>query len=67
VFGELYYLVYAEGNEEPARHVVHGVGIEIVCHVLDLSQPPDGLLNRMRGLAQAIASAHPHRVAPNWS
>jgi 5-methylcytosine-specific restriction enzyme subunit McrC len=53
------YLVYAKGNEEPARHVVRRSGIEIFCHAVDLSQPADLLLNQMCDLAKSIASAHP--------
>ena len=58
------HLVYARGNEEPARHEVRQSGIEILCHALDLSQPPDVLLDQMRSLAQAIASAHPLHAMP---
>jgi 5-methylcytosine-specific restriction enzyme subunit McrC len=50
------HLVYARGNEEPARHVVRQSGIEIRCHALDLSQPPGELITEMRGLAGKIAS-----------
>lgn len=38
------HLVYAMGNEEPARHVIRQSGIAIFCHALDLSQLPDVLL-----------------------
>jgi 5-methylcytosine-specific restriction enzyme subunit McrC len=48
------HLVYAKGNEEPARHVVRRSGIEIFCHALDLSRHPDALLSQMRDLAQTI-------------
>jgi len=51
------HLVYAKGNEEPARHVVRQSGIQIFCHALDLSQPADVLLSQMHDLAQSIASA----------
>jgi 5-methylcytosine-specific restriction enzyme subunit McrC len=50
------HLVYARGNEEATRHVVRGAGVEIVCHALDLDQPPDALLAAVRGLAASIAS-----------
>jgi 5-methylcytosine-specific restriction enzyme subunit McrC len=50
------HLVYAAGNEEPARHVVRQAGIEILCHALNLSQPPDALLAEMRDLARKIAA-----------
>jgi 5-methylcytosine-specific restriction enzyme subunit McrC len=48
------HLVYARGNEEPRRHVVRGVGVEVVCHALDLDQAPDSLLGEVRELAGAI-------------
>jgi 5-methylcytosine-specific restriction enzyme subunit McrC len=53
------HLVYAKGNDEPARHVIRHSGTEIFCHALDLSQPPDLLLGQTRNLAQSIASARP--------
>jgi 5-methylcytosine-specific restriction enzyme subunit McrC len=55
------HLVYAKGNGEPARHVVRQSGIEILCHAVDLSQPPDSLINRIRDLGRTITTAH--RVA----
>jgi 5-methylcytosine-specific restriction enzyme subunit McrC len=51
------HLVYAAGNEEPVRHVVRQSGIEIVCHALDLSQPPGTLLGQVRDLAGKIAGS----------
>lgn len=48
------HLIYARGNEEPTRHVVRGAGVEVVCHALDLGQPPDALLAEVRRLAAAI-------------
>ena len=51
------HLVYAKGNEKPARHIVRQSGIEIYCHALDLNQPPDALLSQTRDLARNIASA----------
>jgi 5-methylcytosine-specific restriction enzyme subunit McrC len=53
------HLVYAKGSAEPARHEVRRSGIEIVCHALDLSQPPALLLGQVRELARGIASARP--------
>lgn len=52
------HLVYAKGNGEPARHVVRQSGIEILCHAVDLSLPPDSLINQIRDLSRVIASAH---------
>jgi 5-methylcytosine-specific restriction enzyme subunit McrC len=49
------HLVYAAGNEEPARYVVRRAGTEIICHALDLSKPPAALLVEMSHLADAIA------------
>jgi 5-methylcytosine-specific restriction enzyme subunit McrC len=49
------HLVYAKGNEDPARHVVRQSGVEIFCHAIDLSVAPDELIGRMRDLAAAIA------------
>src|ERR1035441_4895058 len=49
------HLIYAKGNEEPARHVVRRSGIEIFCHAVDLDQPPDELLAGMTDLAERIA------------
>ncbi len=53
------HLVYAQGNEKPARHVVRRSGIEIFCHAVDLDQEPDALISHMRDLAQMIASTRP--------
>jgi 5-methylcytosine-specific restriction enzyme subunit McrC len=49
------HLIYARGNEHPVRHVARGSGVEIMCHALDLNQPPDGLLAEVRALASRIA------------
>ena len=54
------HLVYAAGNEEPARHVVRQAGIEIVCHALNLDNPPGILLVGISRLASAIANASTH-------
>jgi 5-methylcytosine-specific restriction enzyme subunit McrC len=48
------HLIYAKGNEDPVRHVVRSAGTEIICHALDLSQPPDTLLAEARTLARHI-------------
>jgi 5-methylcytosine-specific restriction enzyme subunit McrC len=50
------HLVYAKGNEDPARHVVCRSGIEIFCHAIDLGQPTDVLLAQMNDLARRIAT-----------
>ncbi|MBO0801533.1 MAG: hypothetical protein J2P25_00440 [Nocardiopsaceae bacterium] len=50
------HLIYAAGNETPAHHVVRGSGVEIVCHSLDLSQPPALLLAEISGLSEKIAA-----------
>jgi 5-methylcytosine-specific restriction enzyme subunit McrC len=51
------HLVYAAGNEEAARHIIRQAGIEIICHALDLSQPPLMLLSDLRGLGRTIVTA----------
>ena len=58
------HLVYAKGNEGPARHVVRRSGIEIFCHAVDLDQEPDALISQMRDLARTIASAHRAALVP---
>lgn len=50
------HLVYARGNEEPARHVVRQSGVKIVCHALDLSAHADDLLTSVRILAESVAN-----------
>jgi 5-methylcytosine-specific restriction enzyme subunit McrC len=48
------HLVYARGNEEPARHVVRRAGVELRCHALDLETSPGSLLAQVAGLAAEI-------------
>jgi len=50
------HLVYARGNASPARHVVQQSGIEILCHAIDLSQPPEQLLVEINNLAELITA-----------
>ena len=50
------HLVYARGNASPARHVVRQSGIEILCHAVDLSQPPEQLMGQMSNLAELVAA-----------
>ena len=50
------HLVYAKGNEDPARHIVRGSGVEIFCHALDLGLEPEQLLSEVRRLAGRIAA-----------
>jgi 5-methylcytosine-specific restriction enzyme subunit McrC len=57
------HLVYARGNEQPARYVVRHCGVEIVCHALDLDRPPPVLLEQVQRIAQEIAD---FRAEP-WS
>jgi 5-methylcytosine-specific restriction enzyme subunit McrC len=49
------HLVYARGNEQPARYVVRHSGIEIVCHALDLNRPPSVVLDQVRRVADDVA------------
>lgn len=51
------HLVYAAGNEQAARYVVRQARTEIICHALNLSEPPDALLMGISHLASAIAEA----------
>ena len=53
------HLIYAKGSEEPAHHIVRKSGIEIICHAIDLGEPPQALLAQMSGLAAKIAAAVP--------
>ena len=50
------HLVYAKGNEEPARYVVRRSGVEIFCHAVDLSLAPNMLVSQMHELARTIVS-----------
>ncbi|MGH3321610.1 MAG: McrC family protein [Streptosporangiaceae bacterium] len=64
------HLVYAKGNEDAARHEVRNVGIEIICHALDLDQAPGGLLADVGGVAvdvAAVAATLPRRASPGRS
>lgn len=49
------HLVYAKGNEQPARHTVRNAGVDITCHALDLQQEPGELLSQIADLAADIA------------
>jgi 5-methylcytosine-specific restriction enzyme subunit McrC len=50
------HLVYAKGSEDPVRHIVQGTDVEIICHALDLDQPPDGVLAQVQGLSRKMAT-----------
>ena len=49
------HLVYARGNEVPARYVVRNAGVRIVCHALDLDAEPSALLAQVAELAVGVA------------
>ncbi|MBG0818399.1 McrC family protein [Planomonospora sp. ID82291] len=49
------HLVYAKGNAAAARHAVRHTGIEIICHALDLTLPPEQLLTQVGGIAAELA------------
>jgi 5-methylcytosine-specific restriction enzyme subunit McrC len=49
------HLVYVTGGP-PARHVVRYAGTEIVCHSLDLAQPPEFLLRSVADVADQVAA-----------
>lgn len=51
------HLVYAKGNETPARHIVRRSGTEILGHALDLDAEPSDLLAQLDQLAGTL-----HRV-----
>ncbi len=48
------HLVYARGNEEPARRVVRRSGVEIIQHAVDLTATPKELLAEVDALAGSI-------------
>jgi hypothetical protein len=50
------HLVYARGNASPARHVVRQSGVQILCHAIDLSQPPEQLIGQMSSLGELVAT-----------
>jgi 5-methylcytosine-specific restriction enzyme subunit McrC len=50
------HLVYARGNASTARHVVRQSGIEILCHAIDLSEPPEQLIGQMSNLAELVTA-----------
>jgi 5-methylcytosine-specific restriction enzyme subunit McrC len=52
------HLIYAKGNEDLVRHSVRGTDVEIICHALDLDQPPHALLASLGALARTIAQEH---------
>ncbi|WP_067135654.1 McrC family protein [Microtetraspora malaysiensis] len=48
------HLIYAKGDSEPHRHVIHRAEIEIIQHALDLTLPPSELLDSVGRLARSI-------------
>ena len=58
------HLVYARGSASPARHVVRQSGIEILCHAIDLSQPPEQLIGQMSNLAELVTAMGTLNLAP---
>lgn len=51
------HLIYAAGEQEPTMHELHGAGVRVHCHALNLDGPPQVVLSRVRALAQQIALA----------
>ncbi|MGH2700017.1 MAG: McrC family protein [Actinomycetota bacterium] len=49
-------LIYAKGNEEPARYTVRNAGTEILAHALDLQASPDDILDQLSGIAQEVTN-----------
>jgi 5-methylcytosine-specific restriction enzyme subunit McrC len=50
------HLIYARGNEQPARYTIRNTGVEINCHVLDLGQRPSALLAQASRVADVICA-----------
>lgn len=50
------HLIYAKGNAHAASHVVRHAGIEIVCHALDLTEPPEAVLAQTSRIAATLAT-----------
>ena len=59
------HLIYAAGNEEPARYEIHNAGVTVVCHALRLEDEPDAIsaqLDRIVGDAHHACVAQRERV-----
>jgi 5-methylcytosine-specific restriction enzyme subunit McrC len=56
------HLVYAAGNEQPARYIVRQASTEIICHALNLDDSPGTLLMGISHLASTIANASTSRL-----
>ncbi|MGQ4730023.1 McrC family protein [Streptomyces sp. Ju416(a)] len=54
------HLIYAAGREPVRVHEVHGAGIRLFQHTLDLSRPSAALLTALEHIAQRLAGAAPH-------
>ncbi|MEU0563180.1 restriction endonuclease [Dactylosporangium sp. NPDC006015] len=50
------HLIYARGNEQPARHTIRSTGVQIICHALDLGQHPSVLLAQATRVADIICA-----------
>ncbi|GGK81745.1 McrBC 5-methylcytosine restriction system component [Sphaerisporangium melleum] len=50
------HLIYAKGNVHAATHVVQHAGIEIVCHALDLTEPPEVILSQVSRIVAELAA-----------
>lgn len=50
------HLIYAQGNEQPAHYHLRHCDIQIICHTLDLAEPPAELLAQINRIAHTIAS-----------
>lgn len=58
------HLVYAAGNESPARYVVEQAGVTIVCHALDLDVHDAQLTAQVDALVARIAADAVSTAAP---
>ncbi|MET8728973.1 restriction endonuclease [Streptomyces parvus] len=54
------HLIYAAGREPVRVHEVHGAGVRLFQHTLDLSRPPAALLTALEHIARQLAGAAPH-------
>jgi 5-methylcytosine-specific restriction enzyme subunit McrC len=50
------HLVYAAGNERPARYVIESAGVTVVCHALDLDAPPSSIRRHVNSIVDEAAT-----------
>lgn len=59
-------LVYAQGEDEPARHLVRNANVTIEVEALDLDGEPEAVLASVARLAHCIKERHARRVEASW-